>query len=169
VTQWSTVIFIGLPMTYFRRYEAPASGFRSVAGRDEGLRRIVLAAGQLGAGEGGPLHLHHGEEILHILSGEVDVTVGSDTRRCSAGDIVIIPTDTTHGFTTITETTMEVVAELDAGQVFPVSETDGTSRLVEVYRADLPWSRRPPPGFEWTSDEEFTEVLRRATPPTGSH
>jgi quercetin dioxygenase-like cupin family protein len=105
-------------MTYFRRYEAPASGFRSVAGRDEGLRRIVLAAGQLGAGEGGPLHLHHGEEILHILSGEVDVTVGSDTRRCSAGDIVIIPTDTTHGFTTITETTMEVVAELDAGQVF---------------------------------------------------
>jgi mannose-6-phosphate isomerase-like protein (cupin superfamily) len=156
-------------MTYFRRYEAPASGFRSVAGRDEGLRRIVLAAGQLGAGEGGPLHLHHGEEILHILSGEVDVTVGSDTRRCSAGDIVIIPTDTTHGFTTITETTMEVVAELDAGQVFPVSETDGTSRLVEVYRADLPWSRRPPPGFEWTSDEEFTEVLRRATPPTGSH
>jgi hypothetical protein len=86
-----------------------------------------------------------------------------------AGDIVIIPTDTTHGFTTITETTMEVVAELDAGQVFPVSETDGTSRLVEVYRADLPWSRRPPPGFEWTSDEEFAEVLRRATPPTGSH
>ena len=161
--------FLGLPMTYFRGYEAPASGFRSVAGRDEGLRRIVLAAGQLGAREGGPLHLHHGEEILHILSGEVDVTVGSDTRRCSAGDIVIIPTDTTHGFTTITETTMEVVAELDAGQVFPVSEADGTSRLVEVYRADLPWSRRPPPGFEWTSDEEFAEVLRRATPPTGSH
>jgi Cupin domain len=90
--------FLRLPMTYFRR-EAPASGFRSVAGRDEGLRRIVLAAGQLGAGEGGPMHLHHGEEILHILPGEVDVTVGSDTRRCSAGDIVIIPTDTTHGFT----------------------------------------------------------------------
>lgn len=155
-------------MTYFRRYEAPASGFRSVAGRDEGLRRIVLAAGQLGAGEGGPLHLHHGEEILRILSGEVDVTVGSDTRRCSAGDVVIIPTDTSHGFTTITKTTMEVVAELDAGQVFPVSEKDGTTRLVEVYRVDLPWSRRPPPGFDWTSDEEMTDVLRRATPPKDS-
>ena len=155
-------------MTYLRRYEAPASGFRSVAGRDEGLRRIVLAAGQLGAGEGGPLHLHHGEEILRILSGEVDVTVGSDTRRCSAGDIVIIPTDTSHGFTTITETTMEVVAELDAGQIFPVSETDGTTRLVEVYRVDLPWSRCPPPGFDWTSDEEMTDVLRRATPPKDS-
>ena len=128
----------------------------------------MLAAGQLGAGEGGPLHLHHGEEILHILSGEVGVTVGSDTRRCSAGDVIIIPTDTSHGFTTITETTMEVLAELDAGQVLPLSDADGTTRLVEVYRADLPWSRRPPPGFDWTSDEEMTEVLRRATPPKDS-
>ena len=63
---------------------------------------------------------------------------------------------------------MEVLAELDAGQVFPLSDADGTTRLVEVYRADLPWSRRPPPGFDWTSDEEMTEVLRRATPPKDS-
>src|SRR5215217_75034 len=67
------------------------------------------------------MHLHHGEEILRILSGQVDVTVGSERRRCSAGDVVIIPTDTPHGFTTLTQTTMEVVAELDAGQIFPVS------------------------------------------------
>lgn len=145
------------------------NGFRPVAGREEGLGRIVLAAGQLGAGEGGPLHLHHGEEILHILSGEVQVTVGSETRRCSAGDVVIIPTDTPHGFTTITETTMEVVAELDAGQVFPVTDADGSTRLVEVYRADLPWSRRPPPGFNWTSDEDMTDILRRAPSPKESY
>lgn len=156
-------------MTYFQRYEEPANGFRPIAGRKEGLRQIVLAAGQLGPGEGGPLHLHHGEEILRILSGEVQVTVGSETRRCSAGDVVIIPTDTPHGFTTITETTMEVVAELDAGQVFPVTDTDGTTRLVEVYREDLPWSRQPPPGFNWTSDEDMTDILRRAPSPKESH
>ena len=81
-------------VTYFAKYRTPAIGFDTIAGRDNGLRRIVLAAGQLGASEGGPLHLHHGEEILHILSGEVEVTVGSEIRRCLAGDVVIIPTDT---------------------------------------------------------------------------
>ena len=49
-------------MTYFARYQEPDSGFVTVAGRDDGLRQIVLAAGQLGADEGGPVHLHHGEE-----------------------------------------------------------------------------------------------------------
>jgi quercetin dioxygenase-like cupin family protein/tetratricopeptide (TPR) repeat protein len=148
-------------VTYFATYRTPAIGFDTIAGRNEGLRRIVLAAGQLGASEGGPLHLHHGEEILHILSGEVDVTVGSEIRRCVAGDVVIIPTDTPHRFTTITQTTMEVVAELDAGQIFPVLDADGTTRLVEVYRADMPWSRQPPPGFDWTSDEEMNQILGR--------
>jgi mannose-6-phosphate isomerase-like protein (cupin superfamily) len=150
-------------VTYFARYEEPASGFATVAGRDDGLNRIVLAAGRLGAVEGGPIHLHHGEEILRILSGEVDVTVGHETRRCGAGDVVIVPTDTPHGFTTITETAMEVVAELDAGQVFPVSAGDGTTRLVEVYRSDMPWSRQPPQGFQWTSDAEMADILSRAS------
>jgi quercetin dioxygenase-like cupin family protein len=81
-----------------------------MAGRDDGLRRIVLAAGRLAAGQGGPIHLHHGEEILRILAGQVDVTVGHERRRRGAGDVVIVPTDTPHGFTTITETAMEVVA-----------------------------------------------------------
>jgi hypothetical protein len=51
-------------VTYFARYQTPAIGFDTIAGRNDGLRRIVLAAGRLGSSEGGPLHLHHGEEIL---------------------------------------------------------------------------------------------------------
>ena len=155
--------FIGFRRDLLRQVWNVSDCFETIAGRNDGLRRIMLAAGQLGPSEGGPLHPHHGEEILHILSGEVEVTVGSETRRCAAGDVVIIPTDTLHRFTTITETTMEVVAELDAGQIFPVQDVDGTSRLVEVYRSDLPWSRQPPSGFDWTSDEEMAEVLRRAS------
>jgi mannose-6-phosphate isomerase-like protein (cupin superfamily) len=146
-------------VTYFARYQEPDVGFAAIAGRAEGLRRIVLAAGQLGPGEGGPVHLHHGEEILRVLSGEVDVTVAGEQRRCAAGDVVIIPTDTPHGFTTITETTMEVIAELDAGQIFPVPNGDGSTRLVEVYRSDMPWSRQPPPGYDWTPDAEMTDIL----------
>ncbi len=150
-------------MTYFARYEDPDAGFTVVAGREEGLREIVLAAGRLAGGDAGPIHLHHGEEILRILSGQVDVVVGGERRRCSAGDVVIIPADTPHGFTTLTDTTMEVIAELDAGQIFPMQVADGTIRLVEVYRTDLPWGRQPPPGYGWTSDAEMAQIL--AHPP----
>ena len=75
---------------------------------------------------------------------------------------MIIPADTLHGFTTLTETTMEVVAELDAGQIFPVEGEGGTTRLVEVYRSDLPWSRQPPSGYDWTSDPDMADILDRA-------
>jgi hypothetical protein len=105
--------FIGFCVTYFAGYRTPAIGVATVAGRDDGLPRIVLAAGQLGA---------------------------------SAGDIVIIPTDTPsihHDH----RTAIEVVAELDAGQIFPVEDADGTTRLVQVYRSDMPWSRQAAAGL----------------------
>lgn len=74
------------------------------------------------------------------------VQVGDEQRRCGQGDVVIIPADGVHGFLTTTEVAMEVVAELDAGQVFPVTDDDGEQILVEVYRPDMPWSRRPASG-----------------------
>ncbi|HZA03220.1 MAG TPA: cupin domain-containing protein [Propionibacteriaceae bacterium] len=152
-------------MTYFSSYAEPAEGFAVAAGREHGLRRLVLAAGRLGPGQGGPLHLHHGEEILRILSGEAVVQVGEEQRRCGPGDVVIIPADVLHGFVTTTQVAMEVVAELDAGQVFPVTDDRGEPVLVEVYRADMPWSRRPPVGFDWTSDERMAEVVDRGFAP----
>ena len=152
-------------MTYFSSYVEPAEGFTVTAGREHGLRRLVLAAGRLGPGQGGPLHLHHGEEILRILAGEAVVQVGSESRHCGPGDVVIIPADVVHGFLTTTEVAMEVVAELDAGQVFPVTDDGGRQILVEVYRADMPWSRQPPAGFDWTTDERMAEIVARAPAP----
>jgi mannose-6-phosphate isomerase-like protein (cupin superfamily) len=151
-------------MTYFSSYTEPAQGFTVAAGREHGLRRLVLAAGRLGPGQGGPLHLHHGEEILRILSGSAVVQVGDEQRRCGPGDVVIIPADVVHGFVTETEVAMEVVAELDAGQVVPVTDDRGEQVLVEVYRSDMPWSRQPPPGFDWTTDERMAEIVDRAPP-----
>ena len=69
-------------MTYFSSYAEPAEGFAVAAGREHGLRRLVLAAGRLGPG-----------------------------------------------------------------------------------RADMPRSRRPPVGFDWTSDERMAEVVDRGFAP----
>ncbi|HSU34783.1 MAG TPA: cupin domain-containing protein [Propionibacteriaceae bacterium] len=149
-------------MTFFSAYDEPAQGFAVVAGREHGLSRLVLAAGRVGPDQGGPLHLHHGEEILRILSGEAMVRVGDQQRQCGPGDVVIIPADVLHGFLTQSEVQMEVVAELDAGQIFPVTDERGHTELVEVYRADLPWGRPPPAGYAWTTDERMAEVTARA-------
>jgi mannose-6-phosphate isomerase-like protein (cupin superfamily) len=156
-------------MSFFSRYEEPGAGFRTVAGPEQGLTGFLVATGRLAAGEGGPLHLHHGDEVLRILSGDLEVTVGDEVRLCGAGDIVAVPADTLHGFQTITEVRLEVVAVRDAGQVFPVYLPDGSRQLNEVYRQDMPWSRTPPAGFGWTTDEQMADVLRHATPPDHSH
>lgn len=152
-------------MSFFSRYEEPSARFLMVAGPEQRLATFLVAAGRLATGEGGPLHLHHGDEMLRILSGDLEVTVGDEVRLCRAGDIVAVQPDTLHGFQTITEARLEVVAVRGAGQVFPVYLPDGPCQLTEVYRQDMPWSRTPPAGFSWTTDEQMADVLRYATPP----
>ena len=153
-------------MSVFTRYDEPAAGFRIVAGPEQGLTSFLIAAGRLAANEGGPLHLHHGDEVLRILDGELIVTVGDQVRKCGAGDIISVPADILHGFQTLTEVRLEVVSVLAAGQLFPTYRPDGSRELMEVFRRDMPWSRTPPPGFDWTTESRMEEVLSAALPPS---
>jgi len=41
-------------------------------------------------------HSHPNEEVWHIIDGEVDLTLGEETRRVRAGQAVVIPAGTTH-------------------------------------------------------------------------
>jgi mannose-6-phosphate isomerase-like protein (cupin superfamily) len=148
-------------VTYFVRFDAPEEvGFRPLAGRPEGLQRLLLASGRLPAGDHGPMHLHRGDEILRIVSGEIVVRVGDDRRVCRAGDVVVVPPDTLHGFRATTETVMEVVAEQSIGTFFPVRSPDGTRELVETFRPELPWNRPPPRPGAYTTDEEMERILK---------
>jgi hypothetical protein len=74
-------------MTYFTTFEAPDAGFRLVAGRPRGLQRLLVASGRLPAGQPGHMHLHAGDEVLGILSGEliVGVVVRDRSRSLQAG------------------------------------------------------------------------------------
>jgi hypothetical protein len=51
-------------------------------------------------------------------------------------------------------------APAEAGFRLVAGQPDGTRRLVEVYRADLPWSASPPRPGGHTSDEELAAILR---------
>jgi quercetin dioxygenase-like cupin family protein len=149
-------------MTYFKSFELPAdAGFQVVAGRPDGLRRLMVVSGRLAAGTGGgPVHAHLGDEVLRIISGETIVRVGDERRTCGAGAVAIVPPNVLHGFQVVQDTLMEVVAEYDIGTLFPVRRPDGSRRLVEVYRADLPWCAPPPQPGQYTTDAELAEIIR---------
>lgn len=90
----------------------------------------------------GPVHLHFGEELLHVLSGRLLVRVKDDRRECGPGDVIAVPAGVWHGFRVLEETVLEVVAEQGIGTVHPVRRADGHVDLVEVHREDMPWGDR---------------------------
>jgi hypothetical protein len=149
-------------MTYFKSFELPANaGFQVVAGRPDGLQRLMVVSGRLLADTSrGPVHAHRGDEVLRILSGEIIVRVGDERRLCRAGDVAVVPPNVLHGFQVVQDTLMEVVSEYDIGTLFPVRQADGSRRLVEVYRADLPWCAPPPQPGQYTTDEQVQQIIR---------
>jgi mannose-6-phosphate isomerase-like protein (cupin superfamily) len=149
-------------MTSFTTFTTPTDpGFQVVAGRPNGLRRLLVVSGRLSAAtSAGPVHTHAGDEVIRILQGELVVRVGDERRTCREGDVVAVPPQVLHGFRVVRDALVEVVAEHDMGTFFPVRQDDGSRRLVEVYRTDLPWSApRPQPG-RLTSDQQLDAILR---------
>jgi hypothetical protein len=148
-------------MTYFKSFELPADAdFKVVAGRPDGLKRLMVVSGRLLADtSGGPVHAHRGDEVLRVVSGELIVRVGDERRTCGAGDVAVVPPNILHGFQVVQDTLMEVVAEYDIGTMFPVRQPDGSRQLVEVYRADLPWCAPPPEPGQYTTDAELAEII----------
>jgi len=74
---------------------------------------------EVNAGATIALHKHPEEQVLNLISGDMSVTVGEETTRCTAGDVVVIPGDVLHAVTAITDClALDVFtpARLDYGQ-----------------------------------------------------
>lgn len=154
-------------MSVFSHVELPPAGqfgFRPVLSADSGLRRGFAAVGRLPAGDLHPTHLHHGEEVLCVLDGKVDVRVGDERRSCGPGDVVAVPGGTWHTMRVVVEAVLVVSAERGMGNAYRVRRPDGSRREVEVYRRELPWSRQPPAGTGWTTDEELAAIMAAIDP-----
>lgn len=50
-----------------------------------------------------PEHHHPHEQVTNVLSGELEMTVGGETKVCRAGDAVVIPSNVPHSARTIKE------------------------------------------------------------------
>lgn len=63
---------------------------------------MTLAFWEVTAGAAAPEHSHPHEQILSLIEGEFDLTVGGDTQSLSAGAVVVIPPDMPHSGRAVT-------------------------------------------------------------------
>lgn len=74
----------------------PHAPFPGVEGRVVHGTQMTLAFWNLPAGAEVPAHAHHHEQILHVVHGQVEVTLGSETRMVVADGSVVIPSEVPH-------------------------------------------------------------------------
>ncbi|MER5599213.1 cupin domain-containing protein [Streptomyces sp. NPDC002265] len=71
-------------------HELHGARFVSHAGSHTGSRQLCAWRGEIPPGTRAPAHTVDREEILHLLDGELVVTLDGRTDRVSAGDTLII-------------------------------------------------------------------------------
>jgi quercetin dioxygenase-like cupin family protein len=50
-----------------------------------------------------PIHSHVNEQVTRVLVGDVEVRTGNDVYIMRAGDVMIFPSNVTHGFIALTD------------------------------------------------------------------
>ncbi|HEX5165382.1 MAG TPA: cupin domain-containing protein [Thermomicrobiales bacterium] len=85
---------------------------RVYASATAGSRQLVVFEQVCAPGFGAPAHLHAVEEVLRVIEGEAEVSVGDERATLSPGDAVTIPAGIVHGFTNSGEAPLRVLAIL---------------------------------------------------------
>ncbi|MBM3934661.1 MAG: cupin domain-containing protein [SAR202 cluster bacterium] len=117
-------------MTIINHRDVPETPWRPryrmwhIAGPQQGLSSR-LSYSEVAPGAGAPLHFHESDEIIVVLSGELEVRIGEHTHRVGADHTIAVPPGTPHGFT--------VSGESDARlyTFFPVSDPFGKTTFLE--------------------------------------
>jgi quercetin dioxygenase-like cupin family protein len=77
----------------FRNWEGrePLSLFPGVSAHSIGGEQVLLCRVQYEPGATVPRHSHeHTEQVMFVTEGELEMTVGSETRNLRAGDVVVV-------------------------------------------------------------------------------
>lgn len=64
-----------------------------------------------------PLHTDSAEEILYIVAGEGEATVGEERGRVVAGDLAVVPSMAPHGIANTGDETLKVVGFFTASEI----------------------------------------------------
>lgn len=70
---------------------------------------MLLAVVDLEAGSVLPVHSHPHEQCGYVISGEVEFTIGGETRLLHAGDVYFIPGGIEHGARVVSADAAQVI------------------------------------------------------------
>jgi quercetin dioxygenase-like cupin family protein len=62
-------------------------------------------------------HTDSEEEVLYIVAGEAEATVGDETGRVRAGDLAVIPAMVPHGLVNVADETVKVVGFFSGAEI----------------------------------------------------
>ena len=71
----------------------PVPGFR---GRLVNTAGMTVAHWEIDAGAVMPEHHHANEQVVNLIEGEFELTVGGETRKMGAGSLAVIEPDVPH-------------------------------------------------------------------------
>jgi len=54
-------------------------------------------------------HSHPEEQMGYILSGEVEITIGNEKKKCKIGEVYYIPANIQHGFKVVGDNDLEYI------------------------------------------------------------
>ena len=95
----------------------PGIQHATLAGSDDGLRRISVWQQALAPGAATPPHRHDCEEVVLCTAGEGELHVGGRVERFSADMTVLIPADVDHRIVSVGKEALQVVAVFGATPV----------------------------------------------------
>jgi quercetin dioxygenase-like cupin family protein len=76
--------------------------FPGYRGRVVHSETMTLVFWEVTAGAAAPEHSHPHEQIMNLMEGEFELTVGGDTELLTPGAIVVIPPDVPHSGRAVT-------------------------------------------------------------------
>lgn len=109
--------------------EQPAEDWR------DGVRTVMLVSATEGShqlcifeqycqpGLGAPMHVHAVEEVLEVIDGRAEITLGEESRIVEAKHSVLIPAGHRHGFRNVGDGVLHMRATL-AASIFEASYDD---------------------------------------------
>ena len=74
-------------------------------------------------GLGAPMHIHAVEEVLEVVEGTAEISLGEESRIVTANQSVVVPAGARHGFRNVGEGILRVRATL-AASIFEAGYED---------------------------------------------
>ena len=129
----------------------------AIVGPEHGATRLFIWCVTVEVGESIGMHHHNGEELFRVLYGRLRFRVGEQIREVSAGEVVIIPPGTKHGYIALENSEVEILGEIGAGEFITLRNSDGTTREEEQFVRGHPWSRTPEDESLYSTEDELLD------------